>query len=172
MDFYATNFLRKENGKIKTETIINVIKWWKLDRCAEAEDFLFDVQREEDFIYIVRRYGIRTANKAYNDGRYYFAGNNFDEPKSVTLPYLLAMINDVFDIDFFKDVEENGMLDTLSDYFEVDKIRKHIEGNSMGETKFEVNFFGTKEEFAELMDFLQTKDYIEKFIYTGNPFKK
>ena len=172
MDFYATDFLRKENGKIKTETIINVINWWELDRCAEAEESLFDIQKEGDFIYILKRYGIKTANKLYNEGRYYFAGNNFDEPKSTTLPYLLAMINDVFDIDFFKDVEENGMLDTLSDYFEVDKIRELIKGNAKGETKFKINFFGTKEEFAELMDFLQSKDYIEKFVYTGNPFKK
>ena len=112
-----------------------LVNQWEDERGCDGES-VFDTDVEEDFIALVKMYGIDRACDAHNESRFCFGGCNFEEPKSIEDEYLEKFALDEMDIEYFDErLKACGTLRQFADTLRVDEITELIEGND-NQTRF------------------------------------
>lgn len=121
--FKATDYLKY----VDNATLAVVIQFWEDWRGADGEEDVYNLQCNDDFKLFVDKYGIEKTIEFYNKGQYYLDGNAFHKPCQLTHDYMLRFINDVYDLEFFKQVEKS--LVCFEEWFNTNAIKKLINPN-------------------------------------------
>lgn len=108
--------------------LVDIINCWENDRGADGEENVFDLERHEDYKMFVDMFGIDMAHRYYEKHRYYFAGNNYPEPKETTTNDMYMMIQRELTLDYFRDAREKfGTIDYWGKYFNIEAINKWLD---------------------------------------------
>lgn len=120
--FVATNFMTTFDLK----TLASVINAWEDWRCALSEEAVYNLDNNNDLMYFIKKYGATKAVKYYNKSRFWLDGNAFKEPHLLTFDRMMDIINDVYDVEHFKELIENGWEELYDKWFYMDKVKKAI----------------------------------------------
>lgn len=136
-----------------------LVNQWEDERCCDGES-VFDTDVEEDFIALVKMYGIDRACDAHNESRFCFGGYNFEEPKSIDDEYLEKFALDEMDLEYFDErLKACGTLRQFADTLRVDAITELIEGDD-NQTRFYLEtevFYTYSHKFAVKVTDVETE---------------
>lgn len=120
--FVATNFMRTSDLK----ALAFVINDWEDWRCALSEEAVYNLDHNDDLMYFIEKYGATKAVEYYNKSRFWLDGNAFKEPHLLNFDRMVAIINDVYDEEHFKELIENGYEELYDKWFYMDKVKNAI----------------------------------------------
>lgn len=120
--FVATNFMTIFDLK----TLAFVINAWEDWRCALSEEAVYNLDHNDDLMYFIEKYGATKAVEYYNKSRFWLDGNAFKEPHLLTFGRMMDIINEVYDVEHFKELIENGWEELYDKWFYMDRVKKAI----------------------------------------------
>ena len=120
--FVVTNFMRT----FKLKELAFVINAWEDWRCALSEEAVYNLDHNDDLMYFIEKYGATKAVEYYNKSRFWLDGNAFKEPHLLTFGRMMDIINEVYDVEHFKELIENGWEELYDKWFYMDRVKKAI----------------------------------------------
>ena len=134
-DHWCVGFVEEEEKSFDiTDFIINkddeslghIIQWWEENRGAEAEESVFFLNNKDDFAFLVKKYDINTAILLHESYKCVLDGLSFDKPLTLNNEKLFRFVYNEFTEEYINKLIDNGTIDGLKDYLDVNGIRKYF----------------------------------------------
>ena len=122
MPFDIDNYIINKDD----ESLGHIIQWWEEDRGAEAEESVFFLNNKDDFAYLVKKYDINTAILLHESYKCVLDGLSFDKPLTLNNEKLFRFVYNEFTEEYINKLIDNGTIDGLKDYLDVNGIRKYF----------------------------------------------
>lgn len=107
---------------IQNTMIEKLINYWENDRCADGYENLFNLTNIDEFTMVAKIYGLDNTICLYQKHNLCFGGANYKNPVGYDSEELMDMIDDIYDIQFVKEMILNGNIWLFKEYLNVSNI--------------------------------------------------